>query len=381
MFTGLITSLGKVLKVQQVEQGKVFTIARPHDGSAINKGDSIALDGVCLTAVDVHADYFTVEAVHTTLKKTTLGACNSGDMLNCELALKASDRCGGHVVSGHVEAVGTIEKLALHGNAYDLEISVPTHLMKYMVKEGSIAVDGISLTIADIRDNIVAIAIIPHTWAHTTLQYKKVGSLVNIESDMFAKHFEKYIAAQAIHQAPTTSIRSIEGSSHGAGKKIAIVVASFNSLVTKNLLEGAQHCLVSNNVAKKNILVAHVPGAFEIPLTAQKIAETKQYDAIVCLGAVVRGSTPHFDYVAGEAAKGIATVGLKYGIPVIFGVLTTNTMEEALDRAGGKMGNKGYEAAYVALSMSNLIATISEETSQANAISFSKPTTWPNALL
>jgi 6,7-dimethyl-8-ribityllumazine synthase len=127
--------------------------------------------------------------------------------------------------------------------------------------------------------------------------------------------------------------------------KIAIVVSKFNKLVTKNLLEGAQETLLEAGVSAENITVTWVPGAFELPLVAQKIATLKKADGILCLGCVIRGDTAHFDFVAGEAAKGIAAVAMAHVLPVSFGVLTTDTLEQSLHRAGGKLGNKGAECA------------------------------------
>jgi 6,7-dimethyl-8-ribityllumazine synthase len=141
-------------------------------------------------------------------------------------------------------------------------------------------------------------------------------------------------------------------------KRVAIAVSRFNDFVTVKLLEGAKDGLLRHGMQEDEITVAWVPGAFELPLVAQKLAETKMFDAIICLGAVIRGSTPHFDYVAGEAAKGINNVGLKYGIPVIFGVITTNTVEQAIERAGIRVGNKGWEAAVAAVEMMNVVEEV-----------------------
>jgi 6,7-dimethyl-8-ribityllumazine synthase len=131
--------------------------------------------------------------------------------------------------------------------------------------------------------------------------------------------------------------------------KIAIVVSKFNKLVTKSLLEGAQEALLEAGIASANIAVTWVPGAFELPIVAQKIASLKKADGILCLGCVIRGDTAHFDYVAGEAAKGISAVALAHQLPVSFGVLTTDTLEQSLHRAGGKLGNKGAECALALL--------------------------------
>lgn len=151
--------------------------------------------------------------------------------------------------------------------------------------------------------------------------------------------------------------KTFEGSLVGSKLKVGIVVARFNEFITSKLLGGAVNTLKRHGVADDNIDVAWVPGAFEIPLVAQKMA-MKDYDAVITLGTVVRGSTPHFDYVCNEAAKGISSASLKSGKPVIFGVLTTETIEQAIERAGTKAGNKGADAATAAIEMANLIKEI-----------------------
>lgn len=149
------------------------------------------------------------------------------------------------------------------------------------------------------------------------------------------------------------------GSVNGTDLTIGIVVGRFNDFITNKLLDGAINTLKQYGVNKKNVDIAWVPGAFEIPLIAQKMAQKSKYDAIITLGAVIRGDTPHFDYVCNEAAKGISTASLKTEKPVIFGILTTDTTEQALERSGIKAGNKGAEAAVAAIEMANLIKVIS----------------------
>jgi len=145
-----------------------------------------------------------------------------------------------------------------------------------------------------------------------------------------------------------------EGKLVGEGLRFAIVVARFNEFITGKLLEGARDALRRHGVADGDVDVAWVPGSFEIPLAAKRLAESGRYDAVICLGAVIRGATPHFEYVAAEAAKGVAAVGLSTGVPTLFGVLTTDTIEQAIERAGTKAGNKGFEAAVAAIEMANL---------------------------
>ncbi len=148
---------------------------------------------------------------------------------------------------------------------------------------------------------------------------------------------------------------TIEGRLDASGLKIGLIVSRFNSFITDRLVEGAQDALLRHGAAEQDIDIIRAPGAFEIPLVAKKAAAAGRYDALICLGAVIRGSTPHFDYVADEVSKGVAHVGLDAGLPVIFGVLTTDTIEQAIERAGTKAGNKGFEAAMSAIEMADLL--------------------------
>ncbi len=156
-------------------------------------------------------------------------------------------------------------------------------------------------------------------------------------------------------------MKHIQGNFIGNSMSVAIVVSKFNNLVTQQLLNGAQDCLTQHGVASANITVAWVPGAFELPLIAKKMALTRHFDAIICLGAVIQGETTHYDFVCNQTASGISQVALQTDIPTIFGVLTTNTLEQALTRVGGKGGNKGWEAALAALQMRNLIKQIDDK--------------------
>jgi len=150
----------------------------------------------------------------------------------------------------------------------------------------------------------------------------------------------------------------IEGKLTAKGKKFGIVVSRFNELISSQLLSGTIDCLIRHDAKEEDITVAWVPGSYEIPLTAKKLAQSKKYSAVICLGAVIRGGTPHFDYIASEVSKGVAQVGLESGLPVIFGVLTTDSIEQALERAGTKAGNKGWDAALSAIEMVNLFAKL-----------------------
>ncbi len=153
-------------------------------------------------------------------------------------------------------------------------------------------------------------------------------------------------------------MKVIEGDFRNADARYAIVVGRFNSFVVEALLDGALDTLKRHGVSDDNITLIRVPGAWELPLAAKKLAEKKQYDAIIALGAVIRGGTPHFDYVAGECAKGLGVVGLDAGLPVVFGVLTTDSIEQAIERSGTKAGNKGADAALTAIEMISLLKAL-----------------------
>jgi 6,7-dimethyl-8-ribityllumazine synthase len=146
----------------------------------------------------------------------------------------------------------------------------------------------------------------------------------------------------------------LEGQLLAEGLRFAIVVSRFNDFISSRLVEGAMDALKRHGATEEQVILVKVPGAFETPLAAKKLAESGQYDAVICLGAVIRGATPHFDYVAAEVSKGIANVALESNVPVTFGVLTTDTLEQAIERAGSKSGNKGSEAAIAAIEMANL---------------------------
>jgi 6,7-dimethyl-8-ribityllumazine synthase len=152
--------------------------------------------------------------------------------------------------------------------------------------------------------------------------------------------------------------RVIEANLIAEGKKFAVVVSRFNDFITERLVGGAVDALVRCGAKDEDIDVVKVPGAFEIPLIAKKMAQKKQYDAVVCLGAIIRGATPHFDYVSAEVSKGIGVVGIESQIPIIFGILTTDTLEQAIERAGTKAGNKGFTAAMAAVEMANLMQAV-----------------------
>lgn len=155
-------------------------------------------------------------------------------------------------------------------------------------------------------------------------------------------------------------MKIIEGTFTGGEKKVAIVIARFNSFITERLLEGAIDCLLRHDYSKESLTIVKVPGAFEIPLACQKLSESGKFSAVIALGAVIRGETPHFDFVASEVSKGLASISMNTGIPNIFGVLTTDTIEQAEVRSGAKGGNKGFEAALTAIEMISVVEKINK---------------------
>jgi 6,7-dimethyl-8-ribityllumazine synthase len=154
------------------------------------------------------------------------------------------------------------------------------------------------------------------------------------------------------------SMKKFEGTLDAKGMKVGIVVSRFNNFFTDKLLEGAVDCLKRHGADESKLAVAYVPGSFEIPAAASKMAQSKKYDAVICLGAIVRGDTPHFDFIAAENSKGVAKLAMESEIPVIYGVITTDTLEQAVERAGTKAGNKGWDAAQAAIEMVNLYKVI-----------------------
>jgi riboflavin synthase len=193
MFTGLIQEVGTILSVTPNTEGKEFIIKAPSLIKEIQIDDSVATNGCCLTATQIKGDTFKVQAIHMTLQKTSIGSLKSGDKVNLELSLRPNDRLGGHFVQGHVNAVGKIKQIKTMGENWEIEVSIPKDLRKYMISEGSVAIEGISLTIARLSSESLTVSIIPHTLEKTTLGTKKVGDDLNLEVDMIAKYIENFL--------------------------------------------------------------------------------------------------------------------------------------------------------------------------------------------
>lgn len=241
MFTGIVEEVGKVRYIQLNGNSGVLAVkaAKVLEGTKI--GDSIAVNGVCLTVTSLQPDGFTADVMAETIRRSSLGNCKIGSYVNLERAMAADGRFGGHIVSGHIDGTGVIRSIIQ------------------------------------------------------------------------------------------------------------------NEIIVNKLLGGAVDGLVRHGVEEENITAAWVPGAFEIPITAQKMAQSGKYDAVICVGVVIRGDTSHYDLVCNESAKGIAQIELATGIPVLFGIITTENIEQAIARAGSKAGNKGYDCALSAIEMVNLI--------------------------
>jgi len=193
MFTGLIQEVGVIQSIRSNTEGKEFIIQATKLISEINIDDSVATNGVCLTATSIQKDTFKVQAIHMTLEKTSLRELKIGDKVNLELSLRPNDRLGGHMVQGHVNGLGQIKAIKSMGKNWEIEVAFSKDLRKYMIPEGSVALDGISLTIAKLTPETLTVAIIPHTLENTNLFSKKVGEMINIEVDMVAKYIENFL--------------------------------------------------------------------------------------------------------------------------------------------------------------------------------------------
>jgi riboflavin synthase len=218
MFTGLIQDIGEVQLFQRKTGGGALTISTQLELRSMKIGDSISVDGVCLTVAKLSDRTFTVEVSPETLRRTTLGSAKNGQPVNLELALKMSDFLGGHLVSGHVDGTGEIEEVAAEGNSFLYRFAVPREIGRYLIEKGSVAVDGISLTVAACRDRAFSVSVIPHTAEKTTLGKKKVGDRVNLENDVIAKYVEKFVGQTGGTAQPTTRIDAAFLAEHGFRK-------------------------------------------------------------------------------------------------------------------------------------------------------------------
>jgi riboflavin synthase len=204
MFTGIVEEIGKISRIIPIEGGISIKIEASKILEDILVNDSICIDGVCLTVVKAESSAFWVEAVGATIDKTTFSEIKASSLVNLERSVRLNDRLGGHLVQGHINGVGSISGIEKLGENYLFKIIIPKELEKYLIKEGSIAINGISLTIADLENNEISISIIPHTWQNTSLKYKQVLDKVNVEIDILAKYVEKLLTNKV--DIPATNI-------------------------------------------------------------------------------------------------------------------------------------------------------------------------------
>ncbi len=204
MFSGIIEEIGLIEKIEKINNGIKLFVSANKIFDDLKIGDSVSINGVCLTVTSINKNYFTADAVGETLNKTTFSDFKPKSYVNLERAIKYNERIGGHLIQGHVNAKAKIVNFKQRGENYLLQIEVPGELTKYMIKEGSIAVDGISLTIADLNENTISISIIPHTFENTILKYKKENDFVNIEVDYIAKYLENFTNNYLMHKNDLT---------------------------------------------------------------------------------------------------------------------------------------------------------------------------------
>jgi len=196
MFTGIVKELGKIQAIKKSSNSCAFKIVALNTTKDIQEGDSVAINGVCLTVAKLQGNIFEVDVIPETLRKTNLGLLGTGAMVNVESALRLSDRLGGHVVSGHVDGIGKIISKKREGNAINFKIKTSSKITSYFVPKGSVAIDGISLTVIDVSKDLFTVAVIPHTAKMTTLGFKKQGATVNIEIDLMGKYVKKFLGEQ-----------------------------------------------------------------------------------------------------------------------------------------------------------------------------------------
>jgi riboflavin synthase len=358
MFTGIIEETGRVASIELNAGTRRLEISAKEVLNHLHIGDSIAVSGVCLTVVDLAEASFSADLAAETWNCTSFSRIATGAVVNLELAMKADGRLGGHVVQGHVDGTGKFLGIFPVPGAQDfwLKIEVPIELEHFLVHKGSIAIEGISLTIAKLSGNVLTVAIIPHTCTMTNLATLKPGDAVNIETDVFAKYFAKWTKEEKANiEAPSYL------STPGTNSRYGIVVSKFNSFITDQLLNGALETLKLHGVPAENIKVVSVPGAYEIPIAAKLLAHSGRYDAVICLGCLIRGETLHYEVIANESSRGIGQSALETGIPHAFGVITCDTQQQAIDRAGLKAGNAGSNAAQAAVRMATLRKELAAE--------------------
>lgn len=365
MFTGIITEIGTVQK--RTARGLEIT-ASPRVARRLGVGESIAVNGACLSVISVRGRIIKADVMEETWQKTMLGKLESGEKINLELPLSAGSLISGHFVQGHVDGIARVRAFKKTNESYIISLEVPNEISRYLVGKGSIAINGVSLTIIEAKKNKFSVGIIPHTWKSTTLSEIKIGDNANIEVDILAKYVEKLNSLPASLPADLPAGSQEPAAQAGGGSafggkskksiRIGIIGTSFRREVTKELEKRCITTLKKNGISSGNIKVVRVPGAFEVPLAAKIMAASGKYDCLVALGSIVKGKTYHFEQIANECARGCAEVSRAYEIPVVFEVLAVYDIADALERATRKNENKGIEAAETALEMIKLMSRI-----------------------
>jgi riboflavin synthase len=363
MFTGIVEEIGIVSSFD----GKNLTITASKVLEGTKNGDSISVDGVCLTVVTFTSRSFSVSLGPETLKLTTLKNLKVGSRVNLERSVTVQTRMGGHQVEGHVDQTGTIVYRKPVSDSLHLKIKIPKELSKFLVKKGFIAVDGISLTINEVNNDTFDLMLIPHTLKNVTLGDKPIGSLVNIEIDIESKRtyafVHKMTSESKTNSLTTTSVsdtnKTVAKDLSGLGLRICILTTEWNTDILDSMKDAAIKTLKELNVSE--IVSYVVPGSFEFPLAIQLLHKEHKYDAYIPLGCTIKGDTAHFEYVTDNASRGILTVGRDLGVPVIFGLLTCYNKQQARERAGlvfdsnGKPShNLGIDYAKAAVTMCTL---------------------------
>lgn len=338
MFTGIVTEVGTIT---ERSKSAISIRAREPFVRRLTRGASVAVDGVCLTVTAKKKSVFSAEIMEETMRRTTLGRPVPRARVNLELPATPTSFLAGHIVQGHVDGIGTLLNIENKENSRVLKFSIPQKLSKYIVEKGSIAISGVSLTVVHAGKRSCAVSIIPHTRDATSIGSLKVGDEANIEVDILAKYKNSGFVNPNIGN-PKKKPRDMH---------IGIIGSSFREEVTKELEKRCTATLCKRGVSRQNITMVRVPGAFEIPLVAKKMAKQRAYDALIVFGAILKGKTYHFEQVAHECAHGCAEVSRAYEIPVIFEVLAVYDIADALERAKRTRENKGVEAAETAITM------------------------------
>jgi riboflavin synthase len=326
MFTGIIQEIGILKKKIGDGRKNPVRLVILNKKLKFREGESVSVNGVCLTVTQQAKNGFGVDVIPETLRRSNFVQVMPGAALNLEPSMKARDRFHGHFVSGHVDAAAKVLRLEKNKHGVRLAIELPKKFRNAIPEKGSIALNGVSLTVAKVIRNQFVIALIPYTLQHTNLGKVKSGDFVNIEIDMMVRY----------------GARSPEIPRRGA-VKIAIIASKFNKEISDRLVSGALRAFHNNKFSRKNVDIFHVPGAFEIPFFIQKLMDRKKYRGFVALGSVIRGETDHYRAVCDGVTFGIQKISMENRVPVMFGVLMCKTKQQALARSGNNAKNKGYE--------------------------------------